>query len=127
MLLLKVKYEDGFVKRHKFYQEKQVTIGRLKTNNIVIDDPTVSGTHARIDMVRAGQFIIRDLESSNGIYINGKKKGTHKLKNHDVIVIGKCSISYSYEDDVDQELSLFKTKSKDKTVKKKTGNQEQSG
>lgn len=112
MLLLKVKYEDGFVKRHKFYQERQITIGRLKNNHIVIDDPTVSGTHARIDMVRDGQFIVRDLESSNGIFINGKKKGTHKLKDQDVIGIGKCKISYIYEDNVDQELSLFKAESK---------------
>lgn len=115
MLFLKVKYDDGLVKRHKFYQRKQIKIGRWSNNHIVLDDKTVSGHHARIDMVKEGRFMITDLGSSNGIFVNGKKVEKHVLKNDDVIVIGKCTIYYTFEN-VEKELDLFESKSNPKTV-----------
>ncbi len=115
MLFLKVKHNDGFVKRHKFYQRKQIKIGRWRNNHIVLEDPTVSGHHARIDMVDKGIVTLNDLDSSNGIFVNGKKVTSHALKNEDVIVIGKCTITYNY-DDVEKKLDAFEAKSHSKTV-----------
>ncbi len=115
MLFLKVKYTDGLVKRHKFYQRKHIKIGRWRNNHIILDDPTVSGHHARIDTVDNGLVVLNDLDSSNGTYVNGDKVTSHALKNDDVIVIGKCTIMYNY-DDVDQKLDDFEAQSQPKTV-----------
>jgi len=50
----------------------EVTIGRRKDNDIVIAEPTISSHHARI--LRKGEkFIIEDLGSTNGTFINGKR------------------------------------------------------
>src|ERR1051325_5075156 len=48
------------------------TIGRHRNNDIVISDPKVSSFHARIDRSPEG-YVIVDLKSRNGSYINGKR------------------------------------------------------
>lgn len=48
------------------------SIGRSPSNNIVIDDPDVSRSHARIDFDGVG-FSVTDLESTQGTYLNGQK------------------------------------------------------
>jgi len=49
-----------------------MTIGRLSTNDIVINDRWISRRHARIR--RDGMhYVIQDLESKNGLFVNGKR------------------------------------------------------
>lgn len=50
----------------------EVTIGRRKDNDIVIAEPTISGHHARI-LRKGKKFIIEDLGSTNGTFVNGKR------------------------------------------------------
>ncbi len=65
-----------------------VTIGRNEDNTVVIDNLAVSGYHARID--RAGNdYILTDLQSTNGTFVNNEKVASHKLKHGDKIIIGK--------------------------------------
>src|ERR1700688_2690057 len=50
--------------------DKVITIGRAPDNMIVIDDPSVSGRHAQLQL--AGEvYRLQDLESSNGTRVNG--------------------------------------------------------
>ncbi|MBN1849955.1 MAG: FHA domain-containing protein [Deltaproteobacteria bacterium] len=68
--------------------KESITIGRNKDNIINIDNLAVSGYHARID--KAGSdFILTDLQSTNGTFINDKKITSHKLSHGDNIIIGK--------------------------------------
>jgi pSer/pThr/pTyr-binding forkhead associated (FHA) protein len=65
-----------------------MTVGRKPENDIQIDNLAVSSFHARID--KAGSdFILTDLQSTNGTFIKDKKIVTHKLKHGDNVVIGK--------------------------------------
>jgi pSer/pThr/pTyr-binding forkhead associated (FHA) protein len=65
-----------------------VTIGRKDDNSIVLSDQHVSGNHAKI-VVRNNLLFIEDLNSTNGIYLNGNKiNGKVKLSNKDEIKIG---------------------------------------
>ena len=45
-------------------------IGRLADNDIVLDDPRVSGHHSRLIVVAGFQTLIEDIGSSNGTYLN---------------------------------------------------------
>ena len=65
-----------------------MTIGRKPENHIQIDNLAVSSFHARIDKT-GSDFILTDLQSTNGTFIKDKKIVTHKLKHGDNIVIGK--------------------------------------
>jgi VWFA-related protein len=47
----------------------RVRIGRAPDNDLVIDDPTVSGTHAEL-RDEAGHWVVTDLGSTNGTYVN---------------------------------------------------------
>jgi predicted component of type VI protein secretion system len=70
-----------------------MTVGRLPDNTVVIDNPAVSGRHARI--VSAGdQFIVEDLDSRNGTFVNDARVTRHVLQHGDVIVVGKHSLSF---------------------------------
>jgi hypothetical protein len=65
-----------------------MTIGRKPENTIQIDNLAVSSFHARVDKT-GSDFILTDLQSTNGTFIKDKKIVTHKLKHGDNIVIGK--------------------------------------
>lgn len=65
-----------------------VTIGRKADNSLAIDDPAVSGHHARIVKIQA-VFFLEDLQSTNGTAINGQSITRHQLHDADVITIGQ--------------------------------------
>src|SRR3954469_3205077 len=70
-----------------------VTIGRLPDNTVVIDNPAVSSHHACV--FRAGnEYIIEDLESTNGTFVNHKRVVNHTLENGDVILVGKHELVF---------------------------------
>ena len=65
-----------------------ITLGRHQDNGIVIDNLSVSTFHARID--KAGpNYLLTDLQSTNGTYVNNEKITSCKLSNGDNILIGK--------------------------------------
>lgn len=70
-----------------------ITMGRLDDNTIVVDNLAVSGYHARIDKT-GDDFILTDLQSTNGTFVNDKKVTSHKLTHGDNIVIGKHVILF---------------------------------
>ena len=45
-----------------------LTMGRKSSNNIVIDNMAVSGTHAKVDVLEEG-FLLTDLKSKNGTFV----------------------------------------------------------
>lgn len=70
-----------------------VTIGRLPNNHIVIDNPAISGVHARV--IRDGlQCILEDLQSTNGTFVNEKAVTRHELRSGDVVLIGKHTLLF---------------------------------
>ena len=69
------------------------TIGRKSANDIVIDDMAVSGFHAVIDPV-ASTFVLRDLDSTNGTFVNQKRITMHHLRHRDVILLGEHELHF---------------------------------
>ena len=70
-----------------------VTIGRNKDNTLVLDDPTISRFHARIDPAPSGH-VLKDLDSENGTYVNGREVELVTLQNFDVVTIGSIQLQY---------------------------------
>jgi pSer/pThr/pTyr-binding forkhead associated (FHA) protein len=70
-----------------------ITIGRKPNNTIQIDNLAVSGYHAKI--YRDGKrFIIEDMGSLNGTFVNSIKISKHILNNNDSALIGKHILSF---------------------------------
>ena len=65
-----------------------VTIGRLSDNSVIIDSPAVSSHHACV--FRDGdQFVLEDLQSTNGTFVNGTRVSRHALQQGDVVMVAK--------------------------------------
>jgi hypothetical protein len=69
-------------------------LGRERDNDLVLTDPRVSRYHAQIEL-EGGQWIIRDLESANGTFVNGQPiDEAHPLSPDDRIMIGDTELVY---------------------------------
>jgi len=74
----------------------EISIGRELNNDIVVNDPEVSRKHTRI-VFRVGGFVVEDLGSTNGTYVNGQRLiGPHALQPGELILLGE-NISFSFE------------------------------
>ena len=87
MAKLVLMFNKQVLKEYPFNKES-MTIGRKQGNDICIDNLAVSGYHARIDKTDH-QYILTDLQSTNGTFVNDKKISSHKLRHGDNIIIGK--------------------------------------
>jgi pSer/pThr/pTyr-binding forkhead associated (FHA) protein len=70
-----------------------VTIGRLADNRVVLDHPTVSSHHACV-FTDGDQFIVEDLQSTNGTFVNGRRVARRALRDGDVVTIGRHTILF---------------------------------
>lgn len=84
---------DGVVLQEYALIKERMTIGRKAHNDIVIDNLAVSGEHAAIVTIQNDSFL-EDLDSTNGVAVNGMATKKHFLQNNDVIEIGKYKIKY---------------------------------
>jgi pSer/pThr/pTyr-binding forkhead associated (FHA) protein len=92
MAKLLLSFNDETLHEYELEAEK-TTIGRQSDNDIHIDNLAVSGHHAKILTILNDSFIV-DLGSTNGTYINGERIQKHALKNGEVILIGKHTLTY---------------------------------
>ncbi len=65
-------YQDRKLLQEFQLDKAVIRIGRQPDNDIVIDDVSVSRYHAEIQSRPTGQFLLRDLTSRNGTWVNGK-------------------------------------------------------
>ena len=72
-----------------------VTIGRGEDMDIVIDNASVSRRQARIEMVPTGEWVVEDLNSANGTFVNGQRLTARRtLARGDEISFGKFSLFF---------------------------------
>jgi hypothetical protein len=70
-----------------------INLGRRVDNHIVFQDPKVSRTHAQLRAVR-NHYVLFDLNSSGGTYVNGQRISQITLKPGDVISLSGISLIY---------------------------------
>ena len=79
--------------------KERISIGRNRNSQIVINNNTISKDHAIIEFDEDGNAIIKDLNSSNGTYVNGQrlKVVPIRLKTGDKITFGKYDMEFIFE------------------------------
>jgi pSer/pThr/pTyr-binding forkhead associated (FHA) protein len=92
MARLILEHSSAVLKDYPF-RKRSLTIGRNVDNTIVMDDPLVSGYHARIDK-RGVDYILTDLQSTNGTFLNDINIVSHILSHGDRIMIGEHAILF---------------------------------
>jgi pSer/pThr/pTyr-binding forkhead associated (FHA) protein len=96
MLRIIIKLNDSVTKEFKTDQ-KEIIIGRDPGCDIQIENIAVSREHARI-VKGPNDYLIEDLNSSNGVFINGRKINKKFLKTGEEIVIGKHTLQIVMEE-----------------------------
>src|SRR5262245_55442805 len=85
--------EKGGEQRRMEFDKPEVSIGRVQGNDIILPKGNVSKRHSRI-VLKDGKFIIVDIKSTNGTYVNGRKiTSPLVIKENDKIYIGDFILS----------------------------------
>ena len=95
MLKIELKFKDSVLKTIVFDKEV-ISIGRHSDNDIHIDSLSVSSQHARIVKYHK-KYIIEDLDSTNGTFLNKKRISKENLSDNDVLTIGKHTLVTSFK------------------------------
>jgi len=74
------------------------TLGRHPNNTVQVLDRIVSKEHCHVDLIDGGRYILRDLGSLNGTYVNGERVSERVLKPGDEIMLGSTRIIYDAMD-----------------------------
>lgn len=69
------------------------TVGTAGEAHIIVNDTFMSTSHAEISCSPAG-FILKDLGSTNGTFVNQKRVDTHELYDNDVFTLGKTDFKF---------------------------------
>lgn len=70
---------------------ERTTVGRVEDNTLQIPDPSVSSHHAEI-LLRGTEILVRDLNSTNGTFLNGDRITEAVLKPGQVIRFGQVEL-----------------------------------
>jgi pSer/pThr/pTyr-binding forkhead associated (FHA) protein len=95
MAKLILKFEAAVLKEIPL-KKTSLSIGRSPGNDVVIDNLAVSGHHARLS-IDEDHYVLEDMNSLNGTFLNNQRIRRSTLKDGDEIVIGKHSLVYQEE------------------------------
>jgi len=91
MARLIITHQGTVIKEYDLSKEK-VTVGRKPSNDIILDDPTVSSVHAAF--LHMQHTYIEDLNSTNGVKLNGKPVNKRQLNHGDLVLIGQHEFKF---------------------------------
>lgn len=78
-------------------KETITSIGRRIDNVLVLNDPRISRTHAELRNIR-GRFVVFDLNSTGGTYVNGKRVSHSVVYDGDVISLAGVNLIFRQRD-----------------------------
>ena len=87
-------------------EQTVINIGRRADNHLVIDDSRISRLHAQIRLIH-GQFVIFDLGSTGGTYVNNQPVNEHALRPGDVITLAGIPIVFGQDTNLHGETQKF--------------------
>jgi pSer/pThr/pTyr-binding forkhead associated (FHA) protein len=74
------------------------TIGRTTAADFIIDEALVSRVHCRLTATRAGELEIRDLDSTNGTFVNGRRVDVALISSGDTLQVGRVELVATRDD-----------------------------
>jgi pSer/pThr/pTyr-binding forkhead associated (FHA) protein len=77
-------------------KEAVVNIGRRLENHVIIDDPRISRQHAQLRAIR-GHYVLFDLNSTGGTFVNGQRTTQTVLYPNDVISLSGVILVYDQD------------------------------
>jgi adenylate cyclase len=85
-------------------QKDMISIGRMEGNDLILFDPTISRRHCELEK-KGDTFVLKDLNSRNGLFVNGEKITTKELKDGDEIKVGSFPLKFRMSEQSDVLIS----------------------
>lgn len=73
------------------------TLGRTARADLIVDAALVSRIHCRLTADRSDQLVVEDLDSTNGILVNGEKTARAVLRTGDTLTVGRVAFAVKRE------------------------------
>ncbi len=81
----------GMTGRTQELKAEKTTVGRLEDNTFQIAEPSVSSHHCEV-LLRGSDVVVRDLNSTNGTYVNGEKVTERVMKPGQILRLGQVEL-----------------------------------
>lgn len=95
-MIISFRKEDGLREEFKLEKDNPLTIGRSQDADIPVADEKVSRLHCGIRFMD-GEFVVKDLGSSNGTYLNGQQVNIANIHPGDRIRVGSSMLKIEKE------------------------------
>lgn len=82
---------EGFTGRTYELKVDRTTVGRVEDNAFQVAEPSVSSHHCEI-LLRGDQVIVKDLDSTNGTFVNGQKVTESPLQSGQILRLGQLEM-----------------------------------
>jgi pSer/pThr/pTyr-binding forkhead associated (FHA) protein len=92
MWILRTVTEGQPEKTFRILPGNEKTIGRSSGADFIVDAALVSRVHCRVTALAGGELEIKDLESTNGTYVNGLRIDTARLQPGDKLQVGRIEL-----------------------------------
>jgi pSer/pThr/pTyr-binding forkhead associated (FHA) protein len=99
MWILKTVTEDIPEKTFRILSGGVRTIGRSTGADFIVDAALVSRVHCRLSALPGGDLEVRDLDSTNGTYLNGARVATARISSGDRLKVGRVELVATREVD----------------------------
>src|SRR5215467_7370196 len=86
----------GMTGRTHDLKAEKTTVGRVEDNTFQIAEPSVSSHHCEI-LLRGNDVVVRDLNSTNGTFINGEKVTEKVIKPNEILRLGQIEMRLETE------------------------------
>jgi pSer/pThr/pTyr-binding forkhead associated (FHA) protein len=86
----------GMTGRTQELKVDKTTIGRVEDNTFQIAEPSVSSHHCEV-LLRGSEVVVRDLNSTNGTFINGEKVTEQAMKPGQILRLGQVELRLETE------------------------------
>lgn len=83
-----------------YFDQDRNIVGRGKVE-FVLNDPDISRMHAMMEVKDKTQIVLRDMDSTNGTFVNGKKISTVEIRVGDIIQFGQTVCLFFKSEEVD--------------------------
>ena len=68
------------------------TVGRATGADFIVDAALVSRVHCRLTVLPSGDLEVKDLDSTNGTFVNGQRVQTSRLASGDRLQVGRMEL-----------------------------------